>query len=76
MTIEEFNAIQAEMTNDRLIELAEKAISDLCKHGDRKFTMSVPPKPTDTDMIFCELIKRYKILSNQSLHGHGQNQTT
>jgi len=60
MTIEEFEQKQANMSDEELIELAQKEISNLCKTGGKSLHMSVPPKITDTDMLLCELINRYK----------------
>ncbi len=60
MTTEEFEAKQAAMPDSQLIELAEKEVHKLCKTGGKSLTMCVPPMITDTDMILCELIKRYK----------------
>ena len=36
--------------------------SNLLNTGGSSHKMSVPPQITDTDMIFCELIKRFKVL--------------
>lgn len=56
----QFEKKQSEMSNSELIELAEKETSKLCKTGGRSFSMSIPVRITDTDMILCELIKRFK----------------
>jgi hypothetical protein len=67
MTIEEFEQKQAAISNEDLIELAEQQVSQLAESGGRSHRMSVPPKITDTDMIFSELIQRYRaVISNPS----------
>lgn len=63
MTTEQFDAKQEEMPDSELIALVEKQISELAKTGGRSFTMCVPPMVTDTDMLFCELVRRLKILT-------------
>jgi hypothetical protein len=64
MTTEEFEMLQEEITDLELIELAEKQMIELAKTGGRSHRMTVPPRIDDTDMIFSELIKRFK---NRSL---------
>ena len=67
MTKEKFEMLQEEMTNLELIDLAEKQVSKLAKTGGRSHTMTVPPRVDDTDMIFSELINRFKsALANES----------
>ncbi len=60
MSHEEFLKKQADMSNKELIERATEELSKLCKTGGKSFTMCVPVRVTDTDMIISELIKRYK----------------
>lgn len=62
MTTEEFAKQQEAMSNEELIKLADKQVSELAKTGGRSHKMSVPPQITDTDMIFCELLKRFERL--------------
>ena len=64
MTIEQFEQKQSEMSDNELSELCQKQVSELCKTGGKSLIMSQPPRVTDTDMLFCELIKRFKSLSN------------
>ena len=64
MTVEDFEKRQAAMSDKELIELAHKEISELCKTGGRSLRMCVPPMITDTDMVLCEVIKRFERLSN------------
>jgi hypothetical protein len=76
MTTEEFAIKQAEMSNEELIKLADKQVSELAKTGGRSHKMSVPPQITDTDMIFCELIKRFeKLISNPICQNCGKYKT-
>ena len=60
MTIKEFKEKQASMSDDELIERANNHQDKLCKTYGKSFTMSIPVSVQDTDMIFSELIKRYK----------------
>jgi hypothetical protein len=55
-----FEAKQAEMSDKELVELVEKEISNLCKTGGRSLKMCVPPLVTDTDMLLCEMVRRFK----------------
>ncbi len=61
MTTEELEFMQAKMSNKELIELAEKQVSELARTGGRSHKMCVPPEITDTDMLFSELIRRFKL---------------
>lgn len=70
MTTEEFAIKQAEMSNEELIKLANKQVSELAKTGGRSHKMSVPPQITDTDMIFCELIKRFEKIIKSPICSH------
>ena len=52
--------------NEVLILKSYKAISDLCD-DTQNFTMSVPPRSDDTDILLTELVKRYeKLVKRQS----------
>lgn len=63
MTTEEFKLMQSQMSDDTLIELTLDQVKDLARTGGRSHKMTVPPQITDTDMLFCELIKRFKKLT-------------
>lgn len=65
MTTEQFEEKQAQMSNEELAELARKEVSKLCETGGKSIRMCVPPMVTDTDMLLCELIKRFKALTGQ-----------
>jgi hypothetical protein len=45
--------------DQQLAEMAQSALSKLCSTGGRSFTMSVPPKLDDTDIILSEVIRRF-----------------
>lgn len=60
MTTAEFELTQLMMSDADLIANVEKQISDLCRTGAKTFRMSVPPRVDDTDMLLCELVKRFK----------------
>lgn len=59
-----FDETRANMTNNELIELALEELKRLCDTGGQSFTMRVPANVKDTDMIFSELINRFKELSS------------
>jgi hypothetical protein len=65
MKVEEFEKRMAKMSDKELIELAYKQVSELAKTGGRSLRMCVPPMVTDTDMILCEVIKRFERLTQQ-----------
>ena len=58
-----FRKKQEDMPDAELAELARKEVSKLCSTGGRSLTMTVPPRVEDTDMLLCELIRRFKKLS-------------
>lgn len=60
MTHEEFKKELESIDNLKLAEMAHSALSKLCNTGGRSFQMTVPPRVTDTDMIFSELITRFE----------------
>ncbi len=62
MTHEEFKAQLEAIPNLELAEKAQSALSKLCSTGGRSFTMTVPPRLDDTDMILSEVIKRFELL--------------
>lgn len=57
---EQFELKQKQMPDNELIDLAEKEVGKLCKTGGKSLIMCVPPSIKDTDMILCELIRRFK----------------
>jgi hypothetical protein len=63
MTHEEFKKQLEAIPNLELAEKAQSALSKLCSTGGASFTMTVPPRVDDTDMILSELIKRFELLS-------------
>jgi len=63
MTTEELYTKLANISDKDLAEMASKLVSDLCHSGGAKFTMTVPVRETDSDMILCELIRRFKAQS-------------
>lgn len=62
---ERFEAKQAAMSDAELAELCEKEIHKLARTGGRSYRMCVPPMVTDTDMLYCELIKRFRKLTTK-----------
>lgn len=59
MKVEDFEKKQAQMSDKELIELVAKEISDMCRTGCKTFTMSVPPRVKDSDMLLCEMLRRF-----------------
>lgn len=55
-----FRRKQAEMSDNELAELVSEGLSKLCKSGGQSFTMTVPPRVDDFDMLVCELVRRFK----------------
>jgi len=62
MTHEELQNKLHTMSDRKLIEEATIQLDELCKTGARSFTMNVPPRVTDTDLIFSEVIRRFESL--------------
>lgn len=60
MNSEQFNAMLSNIPNDELIEKAKNIVSKLCETGGRSFTMTVPVRLDDTDIILSELIRRFE----------------
>lgn len=55
----------SDIPDTELAKLAEKAVFDMCQSGGRSFTMTVPPRVTDSDMLLSELIERFKRLISE-----------
>lgn len=62
MTHEKFQEKVKSIPDLELAEMAHKALSELCSTGGRSFTMTVPPRVDDTDIILSEVIKRFEML--------------
>lgn len=62
MTHKEFKAKLEAIPDLELAEKAQSALRKLCSTGGQSFTMTVPPRLDDTDMILSEVIKRFKLL--------------
>ena len=62
MTHEEFKKQLKDIPPLELAEMAQSALSKLCSTGGKSFTMTVPPRLDDTDMIFSELISRFELM--------------
>ncbi len=62
MKDEIFKKKQTNMPTKELLELAHKEVSKLCKSGGNSFTMNVPARVTDTDMILGEVLRRLEAL--------------
>jgi len=62
ITHEEFQNQIKLIPNLELAQKAQSALSKLCSTGGASFTMTVPPRLDDTDMILSEVIKRFELL--------------
>ena len=71
MTHEEFRQQLKEVPNLELAEKAQSALSKLCSTGGKSFTMTVPPRLDDTDMVLSELISRFELMSLPSVESAG-----
>ncbi len=60
MTQEQFDEKQRAISNSELAEMAQQALSKLCRTGGKSFIMTIPPRIDDTDMVISELIRRFK----------------
>lgn len=60
MTHEEFQAKLQAIPDIELVKQADESLRKLCKNGAKSFTMTVPPRIDDTDMIFSEIIRRFQ----------------
>lgn len=56
---EEFNQRVWNMPDSQLLKLADITLKQLCRTGGSSFTMTVPPRESDCDIILAELIRRY-----------------
>lgn len=62
MTTKQFYEKQKAISNSELAEMAQTALKNLCRSGGRSFTMTIPPRIDDTDMVLSELITRFEAL--------------
>jgi hypothetical protein len=60
MTHEEFQQKLSEISDTTLIEKAHLVLDSLCKTGAKSFTMTVPVRIDDTDIILSEIISRFE----------------
>ena len=75
MTHEEFQQQIEAIPNLELAEKAHSALSKLCSSGGASFTMTVPPRLDDTDMILSEVIKRFELLQKKDKYIHDLEDT-
>jgi hypothetical protein len=66
MNHEEFMSKIEAIPNNELVAMADLAISKLCKTGARSFTMSIPPRIDDTDMILTEVVRRLQLYTQMA----------
>lgn len=65
MTTEQLNMELEQITDLELIDLVDNEISNLCQTGGKSFTMNVPVRAKDSDMILSEILKRFKQLKTK-----------
>jgi hypothetical protein len=54
------------LSDKELIDKCEKLIINLCESGGRSWSLTIPPDfNKDPDMLFMELITRFKKLKNE-----------
>ena len=58
---QKFEEKQAAMSDTELVELAKKEVRNLASSYGKSHHMSIPPMTTDTDMLLCELIRRFAL---------------
>ena len=47
------------ISDEELAEMARTELSKLCKTGGKSFSMTIPARYDDTDIIFYELLERF-----------------
>lgn len=62
MKTEEFNEKIKAIPNKELAAMAHWHLETLCNTGGHSFTMTVPPRIDDTDIVLSELITRFEAL--------------
>lgn len=63
MTEQQLNKKQAAMSDAELAEKCEKLIFDFDENGEKNWTRSIPPNVNDSDILLCELIRRFRDLT-------------
>ena len=56
----EFDKRKKSIPDKNLIQLCKEAIKKMCNTGGKAFTMTVPVKIEDTDIILSELVERFE----------------
>ena len=59
-----FREKQQAMSNKELANLVCEETTKMCRTGGKSFTMQIPVNVRDTDMLICELVRRFRVLSN------------
>lgn len=71
------NEKECTLSDEELAEACRKLVHDLCQTGGQRWRMSVPVDfNNDSDMLFCELINRFKEASQfkqSNPEGEGSN---
>lgn len=64
---EKFHHDLESISDEKLIELCHNEITQLCESGSKSFTMSIPPRIHDTDILLSEMIRRFKLKTENIL---------
>lgn len=62
-TAEEFNNEIKSIPNSDLCRKADEIISKLCNSGGKSFTMAVPPRIDDPDIVLSEVVRRLQAIT-------------
>lgn len=63
-TAEEFNNEIKAIPDSELCKRAEEIVSKLCSTGGKSFTMAVPPRIDDPDIVLSEVIRRLQTITS------------
>lgn len=61
-----FKERQEAMPDAELCQKVKDEVRNMCKSGGRSFTMRVPVAINDTDMLICELVRRFEQLREEN----------
>lgn len=65
-TAEEFNNELKAIPNSDLCRTADEIISKLCASGGKSFTMTLPPRIDDSDIVLSEVVRRLQVITSHT----------
>ncbi len=65
MSIQELREKQAAMSDQELAEKCENLIHELSESGGKRWRICVPAQVNDSDMLLCEIVRRFRDLTKQ-----------